>query len=513
MALLLLALLALSTALMHNIRVGHDPWGLSIAEHWCTETGRGAQGAQCLEELNSSFVRQGLALALFLFIIALTVINMEWRVGAAVLALALLLLLGVVPPQHLVGAVAWDLILFLIGSMTLAGVLRGLGVFQLLAVKVLELSRGSALLLTLMLSLLSFFLSAVLDEATSIVYVTMLVLEVGRVANVNVAPLLILAVLATNTGSSALPIGNPIGVYLLFEAKLGVSSFIRYALPAALINLFVLLASVATVERGALGELEERLRASAERIEAYILSRRLEMASGGGARANGRARRALGLALLATFVAAVALSEAAASALSRLLGTPIDPQAFLAFIPYIFVAVALVVATPMQELSSIVGKFVEWPSLLFFAFLFMFSYALRYTGAMAKLAYAIALIGAAASPRALIPLLELFSALLSSLLDNLSVVVTFTPIVATLCSVGLVGSLAYFALLFGGVFGGNYTPVGSTANIIAVALAEKRKVKVTWGAWLRMALLVTTLQLLAAVAWLEVNSILMAGPG
>jgi len=33
----------------------------------------------------------------------------------------------------------------------------------------------------------------------------------------------------------------------------------------------------------------------------------------------------------------------------------------------------------------------------------------------------------------------------------------------------------FYALLFGGVFGGNYTPIGSTANIIAVSVAEKER--------------------------------------
>jgi Na+/H+ antiporter NhaD/arsenite permease-like protein len=62
--------------------------------------------------------------------------------------------------------------------------------------------------------------------------------------------------------------------------------------------------------------------------------------------------------------------------------------------------------------------------------------------------------------------------------------------------------LSYFALLFGGVFGGNYTPIGSTANIVAVGLAEKRKIKVTWSEWLKLALLTTTMQIIAALLYL-----------
>jgi Na+/H+ antiporter NhaD/arsenite permease-like protein len=134
----------------------------------------------------------------------------------------------------------------------------------------------------------------------------------------------------------------------------------------------------------------------------------------------------------------------------------------------------------------------------------MLGYLLTYTGVMAKLAYALTRLGT--SSTSLLALMLISSALLSSVLDNLSVVVTFTPIAMAFNSVGLSSSMIYFALLFGGVFGGNYTPVGSTANIIAISLAEKRKVKIGWGEWLRVALTTTTLQLLVALLWLYVSS-------
>jgi Na+/H+ antiporter NhaD/arsenite permease-like protein len=94
------------------------------------------------------------------------------------------------------------------------------------------------------------------------------------------------------------------------------------------------------------------------------------------------------------------------------------------------------------------------------------------------------------------------SAGLSSVLDNLSLVVTLTPVAILLNQLGIAHASLYFALLFGGVFGGNYTPVGSTANIVAVGLAEKRKIRITWGSWLKLALVSTTIQILVALLYL-----------
>jgi Na+/H+ antiporter NhaD/arsenite permease-like protein len=40
----------------------------------------------------------------------------------------------------------------------------------------------------------------------------------------------------------------------------------------------------------------------------------------------------------------------------------------------------------------------------------------------------------------------------------------------------LASESTYSALLYGRVFIGNYTPAGSTANIVAISLPEKRKI-------------------------------------
>ncbi|MEL9939972.1 MAG: SLC13 family permease [Ignisphaera sp.] len=502
----LMALLVASFALMYFIHVGYDQIGSEIAREWCNEKGLNVfNDALCIDELNSmhSIISQGLTLALFFFVIALTVISMEWRTGAAILAAMPLLILGIVPPQYLINAVSWDLILFLIGSMTLSGILRELGVFRYLALRIVEVSRDRPVVLLVLISLMAFILSAVLGEVTSIIYVTMLILEIGAIIHLDVTPLIVLSVLATNTGSVALPIGNPIGVYLLFKTGMSVTQFIRNAFPLAIIDLMVLLIAIMLIEKSIVSELKKRLGESKHRIEAYISHHRIEL--GDNNVVNHMPKRIiLGLVILSLFILTVALNDFIVESLSNIFRTYIEPHAFLSFIPYIYIVVALLTAIPLVEVSKFVERSVEWPSLLFFIFLFMFGYMLTYTGVMAKLAYAFSRLSTV--PITLLSIMLFSSSLLSSVLDNLSVIVAFTPIAMTFNNIGLIGNSIYFALLFGGVFGGNYTPVGSTANIIAVSLAEKRKIKISWGRWLRIALITTTLQILVALAWLYIIS-------
>ena len=500
-------ILAASIIAMHFLYIGKDSTGLLIVRQWCEEIGLNDSNSMCLEIINSGKMSlvQGVSLALFLFAIALTVIRMEWRTAAAMLALAALIVVGIATPQAILNAVSWNLILFLAGSMTLAGIFRELGIFRYLALRILELARNNAIILIILLSMLSYALSATLGEVTSIVYVTMLALEIASIMHVDVAPLIILCVLATNTGSSAMPIGNPIGVYLLFKTGMSVSTFIRTAFPLSILNLVVLLATFITLEKGFISMLDKAFKKFAHRIEAYVARHRIDLRAG-----NREALRILiGLGVLLAFILTVAFNDFIVQMLSKFYfivqmfskfyRTPIDPHAFLTFVPYIFIIIMFAVI-PMEEISRLVEKSVEWSSILFFIFLFMLSHVLTYTGVMAKLAYVFS--HAAASQLTLLLVMLFASAVLSSVLDNLSVIVTFTPIAMLFNQIGLTGSLIYFALLFGGVFGGNYTPVGSTANIVAVGLAEKRKIKITWGNWLRLALVSTTLQLVVSLLYL-----------
>lgn len=496
----------LSFILMYCIHVGNDTLGNSIAENWCSIRGfNSSDPATCLVQLNSNTLifSQTLSLTLFLLTIALVVIKTEWRTGAAILCLAPLLTTGIVPPQYFIEAVSWSLILFLVGSMTLAGILKELGVFRFIAVKFLEMSRGKAVVLLFLIALMAFILSATLDEVTSVVYVVMLILEVYRLTGIDPIPLLVFSVLATNTGSVALPIGNPIGVFLLFKTKMSISRYIAFALPIAIVNLIVMFFVTIWLNKSFMKKLEGKLGESIERINALIVKYRIELSSGNKTLGRFKGVR-LGLTIFILFILTIAFNDHITHLISYVCGTRVDPHSFLSFIPYTYIAILLLLVVPLSEVSVLIEKAVEWRSLVFFIFLFMFSYALTYTGVMAKLAYF--LIHVTTNPHALYTLMLLSSALLSSLLDNLSVIVTFTPVAILFNKIGLAGDPIYFALLYGGVFGGNYTPIGSTANIVALSIAEKRKIKISWSNWLKISIITTTLQLVIALLWLYLHS-------
>jgi Na+/H+ antiporter NhaD/arsenite permease-like protein len=130
-----------------------------------------------------------------------------------------------------------------------------------------------------------------------------------------------------------------------------------------------------------------------------------------------------------------------------------------------------------------IEKDVEWWTLLFFMLLFAQAGTLKYTGATDVLAQKISGITGNNVPL-LTGIVLWISTIGSSILDNVVLVAAFIPVIQSFQ--GLVPTLQplWWALLFGGCFGGNITLVGSTANIVALGILEKEeRIKISFFRW------------------------------
>ncbi len=478
--------------LLGSFKVEPAGVGGKLLDFWCDV--RGMDNVRCVGEFGSNYtmVEQALSLALFITVIALTAISMRLRYFAAILALFSLVFLGITPPQHLIMGVEWRLIVFLMGSMMFATILRTMGVLRLIALFILRASRQSPILFITLLSFISWFLAMVVGEATSIIYVVMLLLDVRKLTGKDIRPLVVLAVLATNVGSLAMPVGNPIGIYLAFTAKLHASDFIFNALPLSLITLLSLILSAHYSLRKNVKEVVDAM--TPEKVDILLTEFRTRISR------KEKIAIAYGLLLLIGFLIAVSVSNYLANILQDVYGEPVDPHSLLAFIPYFFIFLSLEEYKP-EKLESVLIHGVEWPSLFFFITLFMLGHSLTWTGAVVKIAYLVTVISLGLGEFALREILLTVTALTSAFLDNLSVIVAFTPVAQSLVHVGASTTL-YWALLFGGVLGGNFTPIGSTANIVALGICEKAKMRIPWKEWLKLALIPTLIQVLISCVWI-----------
>jgi len=80
------------------------------------------------------------------------------------------------------------------------------------------------------------------------------------------------------------------------------------------------------------------------------------------------------------------------------------------------------------------------------------------------------------------------SVILSGFIDNVPYIIVMLPVAAHLATnLGLPQELYMFGLLIGSCLGGNLTPFGASANVVATGLCKKEGHIVSFGEWIKVA--------------------------
>lgn len=97
----------------------------------------------------------------------------------------------------------------------------------------------------------------------------------------------------------------------------------------------------------------------------------------------------------------------------------------------------------------------------------------------------------------------LLSLLISAVIDNVPFLIAMIPIIQEVATVkGYPIPLLAFALLIGTCLGGNITPIGASANIVAVSFLEKNGHKISFPAYVKIGLLFTLSAVIPAALFL-----------
>jgi Na+/H+ antiporter NhaD/arsenite permease-like protein len=164
---------------------------------------------------------------------------------------------------------------------------------------------------------------------------------------------------------------------------------------------------------------------------------------------------------------------------------------------------AVVLLLRREKARELVERRVDWWTLSFFMMLFASVGTLQDTGVTAVIADKVSRSGG--SVGAVIQIVGWSTGWLSAFLDNVLAVATFMPIVHGIrVEAGVpYTSAIYWMMLFGGTFMGNMTIIGSTANIVACGLLEKRgHGTIRFGYWMKIGFLVSIASMLVAAGLL-----------
>lgn len=428
-------------------------------------------------------VQQSLITAIFFTSILGTLFFWEFRVGFVFIGSGIMLLLHATDLENFVKYASLDVIWFLVGMMIILAMLKEAGVFYYITTKILCIRNITGMKIFVYLLVISYILSGVMDEVTSIILISSIIFSLCDFLEVSPIPLLISCIIATNIGSATTVLGNPIGVLIAVRGKLSFEDFITNSLPVTFVCLVVSIILLIIVYKSYIKQLSEKLKPHIEnKFFICLISTPMDK----------KTKISSAIFLITVFLIAIHRR------LEMLLN--LEENTLLVIIPIIIAGVVLIVNK--EKAKSYIEKEVEWNSLLFFLFLFAQAGVIHSSGIAERISEKI--VSLSGNNKNLLSFSLIFSSgLLSSVLDNVVVVASYIPIVNSLKKILANTSSFWWAILWGGCFGGNITMIGSTANIIALGLFEKNyKTKISFFDWIKIGLLVGFITILISYVFL-----------
>jgi Na+/H+ antiporter NhaD/arsenite permease-like protein len=433
--------------------------------------------------------KQILAITIMSSFISGTLLFWDQRLAFAFLGVSILLVSGVLDVEHFVHFASLDIIAFLIAMMIFIGYLEKNKFFEFLLSRLIPPLASNPKLMLAVLLLASAFFASVVDEVTSILFMLSVVFNLTGRLRINPVPFILMVVFATNIGSSATAIGNPIGVMIALKGGFSFSDFLSNAAPISFISILILILVCFFVFRKEIAEMQTRIfEIKKEKLFEDVRMDFSIIKSG---------------LLFSTVFTLLVLHHQIEEMLGIAKNSILLGAAFL--------GAGIAILLEMEKARTLVESRVDWWTLTFFIMLFSSVGALKYVGVTSWVADKM-ISSFGAEPEILTAVVFFSSGIISAMLDNVLAVATFIPVLESMGALGISSDSFWWALLFGGTFFGNLTVIGSTANIVAVGIAERNwNIKIGFLEWFKVGVVVTLLTISVALFLLYAQSGLLGG--
>ncbi|AUW94755.1 MAG: SLC13 family permease [Sulfobacillus thermotolerans] len=400
-------------------------------------------------------------LLLYIFLIG------DWfhRAWAALGVALLLIVTRVITVAEAVSFINFNTVGLLTGMMVLVGLLGEAGLFYQVGRVARRLARGRPVRLLWIFFVLTAFISAFLDNVTTILLLSPALFGAANEMDFDPVPFLMIMVAASNLGGLATLIGDPPNILIGTAAHLSFNQFARLLTPPAILLLVGLAAIVPYFMTFSSNPLPAEMDGP-RRLQEFPLE----------------SRRGLLLTILAGVLVAFVLQR-----------------------EWHLAAGTISMAGAALGMLATIGKSVriwnqvDWGTLGFFIGIFILVGALEHGGVIAHLAKFLA-----QHPLGQwMPLTILVgSALFSALLDNVPLVAAMIPLVQRLGQMHPeYGVELWAALALGAAIGGNATIIGASANVVAQGMAEERGYRLEFRRYLPFGLSVFAVTLVLGIIY------------
>jgi Na+/H+ antiporter NhaD/arsenite permease-like protein len=428
-----------------------------------------------------------IAVALGIFLATYLIIMLEklHRAIAALLGAALMCLLraqdgSAISFTYIITRyISWSTVFLVIGMMIIVSIAGRSGVFQFIALKLVKVTKGDPQTLFFMLLVLTFAISFALDTITTMLVIAPLTIEVYKALEYDYRGILIGEALAADFSSIGSLVGSIENIIIGEQANLTFLDFFLNLQPLAFLFLIFSVPVFYVLNRD---QFKREQRVGIEGIllideSSVIEDQRMFLSSS---------------ITMITVLLGFLLCQF----------TPLEP--------------AIVALTGASFLLAFSGDApertfhdIEWNVIFFLTGIFILIGGLEILGIIDEIAETIQptlkeypLLG--------IAIVIWFSALLSAIVDNIPVTATLAAIFAKMEIRGIHGKFLYLALIVGVNVGGNLSPIGSPANVIALSLSEREKKRITISQFMKTGVLISTIHLIIGTLYLWLLYLLVA---
>jgi Na+/H+ antiporter NhaD/arsenite permease-like protein len=317
-------------------------------------------------------------------------------------------------------------------------------------------------------------LSIFLENVAVVLLMAPIALSVATRCNLNPVPLFIGIAISSNLQGAATLIGDPPSMLLAGYAKLSFNDFfvfngkpgIFFAVQIAFIfSLFVLYFF---------------FKKNKEKMPELVKEKHITV---------------IPSVLIIILIGLLILSSSLESSISYLNGLICFVLGIIACVWYIF----------YKKRSEKIGTFfkrMDWDTGIFLMGIFILVESISANGILNYVSDFILSIGGT-NTFFLFSLIIFISVLLSAFIDNVPFLLAMLPVVQTVSlAVGADPYLFYAALLIGASVGGNVTPIGASANIVAMGIMKKRGYTVKFMEFVKIGLVFSLVAVFAACSFL-----------
>lgn len=369
--------------------------------------------------------------------------------------------------------VDWNVIFLIMGMMIVIAVVEETGLFQWLAFKSYQISRGRRWLLLAILTTVTGVTSAFLDNVTTMLLIAPITVQIALALGINPLALLMPEVLTSNVFGISTLIGTPTNILIGSYAGISFGAFLWNLTPGVVLAVAGLIAYSEWQYRQ---ELAASKGASADLLKQ--LSERGRILQPEELRKAGW----VGAGMLALF----------------LLGDHIH------LLPSV---TALVGATALLTwIKPDIEKMIEvidWTTLVFFIAIFIVVGAVQEVGIISFIADGIGWLVGHNLVLAMLAVIWM-GAMLSTVIANIPFTAAMLPVVGHLSATvpGAESKVLFYCLAVGSAMGGNGSLIGASANMVTAGIAERAGFPITYAYFMKKGIPALLITVSLATVWL-----------